>query len=97
MKKHNPTRYSSAVGEIWVMASFKVKYCHSVFDIQAVRELTDALLHEALSYNKINCTKLAFDANHVHMILDMGLYSKVEIAKKLKGNVAQQVIKIYGK
>ena len=27
--KTNPTRYSSAVGEIWVMAPFKIKYCQN--------------------------------------------------------------------
>jgi hypothetical protein len=36
MKKLNPTRYSSAVGEVWVMATFKTKYCHKVFDIPEV-------------------------------------------------------------
>ncbi|MBN2421826.1 transposase [Candidatus Woesearchaeota archaeon] len=89
--KYNPTRYSSAVGEIWVMASFKVKYCHKIFDIRAVRELTDALFHEAFTFYKIRCEKLAFDSDHVHIILDMGLYGKVELAKKLKGFVAKHL------
>ena len=31
--KTNPTRYSSAVGEVWVMATFKIKYCHKIFDM----------------------------------------------------------------
>ena len=55
--KYNPTRYSSAVGEVWVMMTFKVKYCHNIFDIQGVRELTDALLHEALDLYKIQFKK----------------------------------------
>ena len=75
--KSNPTRYSSAVGDIWVMATFKVKYCHKIFDIVAVRQLCDALLHEALAVYKIKCDKLSFDSDHVHMIIDMGLYSKI--------------------
>ena len=89
--KTNPTRYSSAVGEVWVMATFKIKYCHKIFDIQAVRELTDALFHEAFDFYKVRCTKLAFDADHSHMILDMGLYGKIELAKKLKGFVAKRL------
>lgn len=89
--KTNPTRYSSAVGEIWVMATFKVRYCHKIFDIRAVRELADALFYEAFAFYDICCRKLAFDDNHVHMILDMGLYSKIEIAKKLKGYVARKL------
>ena len=92
--KKNPTRYSSAVGEIWVMATFKIKYCHKIFDIVAVRQLCDALLHEALTLYKIKCDKLSFDSDHVHMIIDMGLYSKIELAKKIKGFVAKQLFKL---
>ena len=36
--KFNPVRFSSAVGEIWVMATFKVKYCHKVFDTSVYRQ-----------------------------------------------------------
>jgi len=92
--KTNPTRYSSAVGEIWVMATFKVKYCHKIFDILAVRLLCIALFTEAFNYYGIRCRKLAFDSDHVHMIIDMGLYSKIEIAKKLRGFVAKQLFRL---
>ena len=92
--KTNPTRYSSAVGDIWVMATFKVKYCHKIFDMQAVRELTNALLNEALYLNKIRCTKLAFDADHVHLIIDRVLYNKIQIAKKIKGYVAKKLFEL---
>jgi putative transposase len=94
MKKQNPTRYSSAVGEIWVMATFKVKYCHKIFDILAVRELCTALIFEALQFYKIQCDKLSFDSDHVHMIIDMGLYSKIELAKKIKGCVARHLFRM---
>ena len=92
--KLNPTRYSSAVGEIWVMATFKAKYCHKIFDIQAVRELTDALFQEAFVFYGVRCQKLAFDSDHVHMLIDMGLYSKIELAKKLKGFVAKNLFEL---
>src|SRR3989338_773091 len=88
MIKFNPTRRSSAVGEVCVMATFKVKYCHKIFDMIAVRQLADALFHEAFDTYAIRCRKIAFDSDHVHMILDMGNYSKPEIAKMLKGYVA---------
>ena len=90
--KLKPTRYSSAVGEIWVMATFKIKYCHKIFDVQGYRELTDALLHQAFIKYKMNCRKLAFDSDHVHIILDMGLYSKIEIAKKIRGYVGRKLL-----
>jgi len=87
----NTARYSSANGEIWVMATFKIKYCHKIFDIPIVREVTNNLFKDAFVYYKINCTKIAFDSDHVHMILDMGLYNKHELAKKLKGYVAKHL------
>mgnify|MGYP001571653496 CR=1 FL=1 len=91
--KYNPTRYSSAVGEIWVMATFKIGYCHKLFDNQAVRELTDALMHQSFDKYNIRCQKLAFDSDHVHTIIDMGLYSKIELAKKIKGYVGYHLLK----
>jgi REP element-mobilizing transposase RayT len=92
--KRNPTRYSSAVGEIWVMATFKIKYCHKIFDMPAVRELTDALIHEAFQFYKITWRKVAFDSDHVHMTLDLGLYSKIELAKKIKGYVGKHLFRM---
>ena len=92
--KLNPTRYSSAVGEIWVMATFKVKYCHKIFDLPAVRFLCHALLCEAISLYQINCRKLAFDSDHVHMIVEIGLYDKTQLAKKLKGYVGKHLLRL---
>ncbi|MCK5283633.1 MAG: transposase [Nanoarchaeota archaeon] len=92
--KLNPIRYSSANGEVWVMTTFKAKYCHNIFDSQAVRELTDALLNEAFSLYQIRCKKLAFDSDHLHIILDMGIYSKPELAKMLKGYVAKKLFEL---
>ena len=92
--KLNPTRYSSANGEVWVMTTFKIKYCHKLFDIQAVRQLVDALLNEAFSIYQIHYQKLAFDSDHVHIILDMGIYGKPVLAKMLKGYVAKKLFEL---
>ena len=92
--KYDPVRYSSAVGEVWVMATFKIKYCHKIFDMPAVRELTDALVHEAFGLYRIRWRKVAFDSDHVHMIIDMGLHSKPELAKKIKGYVGKHLLRL---
>jgi len=92
--KTNPVRFSSAVGEVWVMATFKTKYCNKVFDILAVRELTEALFFEAFEVYGVRCQKLSFDADHVHMLIDMGIYGKPEIAKLLKGFVAKNLFRL---
>lgn len=92
--KNNRVRYSSAVGEVLVMTTFKVKYCHKIFDNRAVRELTDALFTEAFTKYGIRRDKFAFDSDHMHAIHDLGLYSKPEIAKKLKGYVGYHLLRL---
>ena len=91
MRKENPTRYSSAVGEAWQHAMFKVKYCHPIFDDKEVREETDRLFDEASQKYQIPIEGKGFDSNHVHMKLDMGNYSRPEVAKRLKGYVARKL------
>ncbi len=85
--KFNPVRYSSQVGEVWVHFMFKVKYCHNIFDNFAYRNGCHALFLKALKRYEIRCkdNEIGFDSNHVHMLLDLGLLSKPQIAKKLKG------------
>lgn len=91
--KFNPTRYSSAVGEVWIMMTLKTRYCHNVFDKKIIRDYTDVVLEEALLHYGIRWRKKAFDNNHVHLTLDMGIYSKPELAKMLKGYTAPLIFK----
>ena len=93
--KTNPTRYSSQVGEVWIMLTMKTRYCHNVFDKQAIREYTDAMLTEAMDFYGIRWRKKGFDSNHVHINLDMGLLSKPEIAKLLKGFSSPRIFKAF--
>jgi len=91
MRKDNPARYSSAVGEAWLHAIFKIKYCHKIFDIKEVREECNRLLEEASIKYDIPIDGKGFDSDHVHMKLDIGNYSRPEIAKKLKGYTAKRL------
>lgn len=93
LMKFNPTRYSSAVGEVWMMMTIKTRYCHNVFDKKVIREYTDAVLSEALQKYNIQWRKKAFDSNHVHINLCMGIYSKPQIAKMLKGYTTPKIFK----
>ena len=93
MKKYNPTRYSSAVGEAWMHTSFKIKFTHKIFDIKEVREYCLKLFEEAFNHYKIECRRIGFDSNHVHMMIDLGNYSRPQAAKMLKGYAAKQLLK----
>ena len=85
MRKENPARFSSAVGEAWMHCMFKVKYCHKVFDDELYREGMRILLLEAAYNHEIPVGEIGFDDNHVHFMADIGLYSRDEVAKLLKG------------
>jgi|SRR3989344_5594592 len=93
MRKEDPVRYSSAVGEAWQHAMFKIKYCHNIFDIRQVREECDRLFDEASERYGIPIMGKGFDSNHVHMKLDLGVYSRPQVAKMLKGYVAKNLFK----
>ena len=92
--KHNPDRYSSQVGEVWAHFMFKVKYCHNIFDVMKYRNACHGLILKACRKYEIRMKDevigfevIGFDSNHLHTILGMGLKSKPEITKKIKGFV----------
>jgi|TARA_Y100000294_G_C8517745_1_gene321590 REP element-mobilizing transposase RayT len=93
--KNDSIRFSSANGEVWVMATFKVKYCHKIFSITRVREVCYALLEQAMQRYLIRYDKIGFDEDHVHILLEIGLHSKPEIAKKIKGYTARKLLKAF--
>ena len=88
-------RYSSANGEIWAMATFKVKYCHKIFNFSQVRKICEALLEQAMQEHEIEYEKIGFDDNHVHILLELGIKSKPMIAKLLKGYSGRKLLKIF--
>ena len=90
MRKENPARYSSAVGEGWMHCMFKIKYCHTIFDDELYREGMRTLLLEAAYAYEIPLGEVGFDNNHVHFLADIGLYSRPEVAKLLRGYTAKK-------
>ena len=95
MRKENPVRYSSAVGEAWMHCEFKIKYCHKIFDDEIYREGLRALLLEASYEYEIPIGEIGFADNHVHFMADIGLYSRPEIAKLLRGYAAKKFFEYF--
>ena len=95
MRKENPTRYSSAVGDAWMHCEFKVKYCHKIFDDEIYREGLRTLLYEAAYRNEIPIGEPGFDDNHLHFMADIGLYSRPQVAKLLKGYVGKNFFEYF--
>ena len=95
MRKENPARYSSVVGNAWMHFSFKVKYAHKIFDIFGVRNATNTLLIKAFKKYKIPYDKIGFDDNHVHGMIDIGVYSRPQVAKLLRGDISRKLFKLF--
>jgi len=90
MRKNNPVRFSSAVGEAWMHCEFKIKYCYNIFDDEIYREGLRTLLLEAEYRYDIPIGTIGFDSDHLHFLADIGLYSRPEIAKMLRGYTAKK-------
>ena len=90
MRKENPARFSSAVGEAWMHCEFKVKYCHTIFDDEVYREGLRSLLLEAAYEAEIPIGEIGFDNNHVHCMADVCNYSRPQVAKLLRGPSAKK-------
>ena len=95
MRKTNPVRYSSAVGESWMHCEFKIRYCHNLFDDELYREAMHTLLLEAAYEYEIPIGEVGFDSNHVHFMADIGLHSRPEIAKCLRGYPAKKFFEYF--
>ena len=89
MRKENPARFSSAVGEAWMHCEFKVRYCHKIFDDEIYREATRLLILESAYDSEIPIGEIGFDENHVHFMADIGNYTRPQVAKILKGPTAK--------
>ena len=95
MRKEDPVRYSSAVGEAWMHAEFKVRYCHEIFDDELYREAMHTLLQEAAYEYGIELGEMGFDSNHVHFMVDIGLYDRPTVAKLLRGPAAKKFFEYF--
>jgi len=95
MRKENPARFSSAVGEAWMHCEFKVKYSHKIFDDVICRDGLRTLLLEA-SYNyEIPVGDIGFDDDHLHFMADIGNYSRPQVAKLLRGYIGKKFFEYF--
>jgi len=87
--------HSSSFGRIWIHLSFKVKYCHRIFDIPEIKMRMEELLREAVHKYNINCTDIGIDRDHVHFVLEIGVLPLPVVVKQLKGYTAKKLLQEY--
>ena len=95
MRKENPARFSSAVGEAWMHCEFKVKYCHKIFDDEIYREALRTLLFEAAYEAEIPIGEIGFADDHLHFMADICNYSRPQVAKLLRGYTAKKFFEFF--
>ena len=88
-------RGSSSVFRLEAHMSFKIKYCHNVFDIVEFKVRCEELLLSAAAEIGVEVTELGFNRNHIHIdIRWMRITLSVDqIAKKLKGTTGRKLLK----
>ena len=86
-------RASSCVGNSWCHATFKVKYCHKLFEIEEVRMFVFDLLNQISASYNLPIEDIGFGDNYVHFDVDIKIKSKPEVAKIFKGIIAKMVFK----
>lgn len=87
----NFVSHSSSVGRLWVHLSFKVKYCHKIFDIPRIKACMEHFMKEAMKNYGIEYDEIGIDSDHVHMVLDLGVHSVSHATKLLKGYTAKKL------
>lgn len=86
--------YSSSIGRNTLHMSFKVKYCHEIFDDKQVQKRCAEVFWEANKKHGFQIDEIGFDRNHVHIDVDCGPnYAPKDIAKLLKGTSGRKLLK----
>lgn len=86
-------RRSSANGRALFHFMFKVKYCHNIFDDEQVKNRCEVIFREVAQEKGFELGETGFDRNHVHSLIEIGVYSRPQIAKFLKGTSAKKLLK----
>jgi putative transposase len=88
-------RGSSSLFRLEAHMSFKIKYCHNVFDVVEFKDRCTELLLEAAASIGVEITELGYDRDHVHLdVRWMRITLSVDqIAKELKGTTGRKLLR----
>ncbi len=90
----NLPSWSSSVGAVITHYTFKVKYCHRVFEDARVEKRCGEIFREVAAEIGADLVELGFDRDHVHFILMTGPVGEPwQIAKKFKGVSAHKLLR----
>lgn len=86
-------RGSSSVTRLEIHVSYKVKYCHKVFDISEVKQRCQEIFFEVAALHRITIKEIGFDGDHVHMdIMILHTQRLCDINKAFKGTSGKKIL-----
>ncbi len=89
----NFVSYSSSIGRLELHVSFKVKYCHPIFESEKIKDRCISIFHEVAGKHGIIIQSFGFDKDHVHLIVQLNPSMSVsEMAKLLKGTSGRLIL-----
>ena len=87
-------RGSSSITRIELHVSYKVKYCHKVFDITEFKTRCAEIFREVAKNLKVIIEEMGFDGDHMHMdIMMLHTQRLCDINKAFKGTSGAKLLK----
>ena len=87
-------RGSSNITRIELHVSYKVRYCHRVFDFVEVKERCQEIFFEVAALHQIVIETIGFDGDHVHIdILIRNTHRMCDVDKWFKGTSGRKLLR----
>ena len=84
--------HSSSVGRNVLHMSFKVKYCHEIFNDVQVEKRCEEIFKKVSEEHRWFLREIGFDKDHVHITIDAGTKGPEDVAKALKGTSGRKLL-----
>ena len=85
---------SSSVTRLEFHVSYKVKYCHKVFDFVEVKQRCQEIFFEVATLYNIKIIEIGFDGDHVHMDVQIRhTHQTCDVDKWFKGTSGAKLLK----
>ena len=87
-------RGSSSFTRIEMHVSYKVRYCHKVFDFVEVKQRCQEIFFEVAALHQIIIDVIGFESDHVHMDIQIrNTHRQCDVDKWFKGTSGRKLLK----
>src|SRR3989338_9987802 len=86
-------RGSSSITRLEFHVSYKVRYCHKIFDFVEVKQRCQEIFFEVAALYKIVIKEIGFDGDHVHMDIQIrNTHRMCDVDKAFKGTSGRKLL-----